>query len=152
MKNTKDNRYATIDAGHISELTAERALSLAGYTVLHPNRTRAYDLVVETKHGFIKVQVKTARVELRKGKTAFAAHLSKFGGREGRRPYTPEEVDYFCIVNGDDTYFMNIHDSPPRGGWRRYVFPASNIKILPAPGDRPIPKIMYRRRKNDSQI
>lgn len=68
-----------------------------------PVEPAPYDLVVESKNGFTKIQVKSAATRTR-GKWAVSIGRIPYGQK--RMPYLDTDVDYFFIVCGDGRRYL----------------------------------------------
>lgn len=111
-----------IDAGHLKRSQGSRAsghdpsirnldragsllaaawFTLCGCDVSWPLEPSRYDLIVSTRSGIRRVQVKTTRT--RAGRT-WKVFLSTTRGT--RRTYDPDEIDDFFIIDGDMNYYL----------------------------------------------
>lgn len=90
--------------GSISEAAVEWDLLSKGYNVLTPSVTTRYDRLVETHHGFIRVQVKTARTDIRDGNLRVSYDS----------PYSRSEIDIIAVFepNSKNIYYIPIDDIP----------------------------------------
>jgi hypothetical protein len=83
--------------------------SLRGFGAAIPVEPTIYDLLVSTPEGIKQVQVKTTTY---KGKAGWQVGVGRrpysVGSREPLRPYDPELIDWFFIVDGD----LNIYLIP----------------------------------------
>jgi hypothetical protein len=83
--------------------------SLRGFGAAVPIEPTIYDLLVSTPEGIKRVQVKTTTY---KGKVGWQVGVGRrpysIGNREPLRPYDPELIDWFFIVDGD----LNIYLIP----------------------------------------
>ncbi|MFE5291661.1 hypothetical protein ACFQ8T_05715 [Isoptericola sp. NPDC056618] len=82
-------------------LLAAAWFTLCGDDVSWPLEPARYDLLVMTKTGTRRVQVKTTTV--RAGAT-WKVYLSTSG--RGRRTYDPDEIDDFFVIDGDLTQYL----------------------------------------------
>lgn len=91
--------------GAISEIAVELDLLKRGFNILIPRVTTRYDRIVETNDGrYIRVQIKTARVDRRDGNLRVTYDT----------PYYAREVDVIAVFdpNGNDIYYVPIQDLP----------------------------------------
>lgn len=77
-------------------MLAAAYFTLCGSDVSWPLEPARYDLLVVDGHGVRRVQVKTTTVGVG---GSWKVYLSTTSG--DRRTYTPDEIDYFFIVDGD---------------------------------------------------
>ena len=76
---------------------------LRGYAVSWPLEPRRYDLLVENGERIYRVQVKTTTY--RSGGSSIVSISNS--RRSGRCVYTPDEIDYFFVIDGDcDAYLI----------------------------------------------
>lgn len=91
--------------GSISETAVTLDLMRRGYNVLMPTVVSRYDLLVEAgDRNFIRVQVKTARIDNRDGNLKATWD----------RPYSPEEVDVIAIYDptSNNVFYIPLQDIP----------------------------------------
>lgn len=90
--------------GSISEAAVEWDLLRRGCNVLTPAVTARYDRLVEIKGRFIRVQVKTARLDVRDGNLRVSYET----------PYSPSEIDVIAVFDPRtcDIYYIPINDIP----------------------------------------
>jgi hypothetical protein len=91
--------------GSISEAAVEWDLLGRGFNVLKPSVTTRYDRAVETENGsFIRVQVKTARTDVRDGNLRVSYDT----------PYDPSEIDIIAVFEPvtQNVYYIPIEHIP----------------------------------------
>jgi hypothetical protein len=90
--------------GSISEAAVEWDLLGRGFNVLTPSVTARYDRLVETHDGYIRVQVKTARTDVRDGNLRVSYDT----------PYNSSEIDIIAVFepNARKIYYIPINDIP----------------------------------------
>lgn len=90
--------------GSISEAAVEWDLLGRGFNVLTPTVTTRYDRVVELDNDYIRVQVKTARLDVRDGNLRVSYDT----------PYTNDQIDIIAVYdpNGRNVYYIPIDDIP----------------------------------------
>lgn len=90
--------------GSISEAAVEWDLLGRGYNVLTPSVTARYDRLVETDGGYIRVQVKTARMDVRDGNLRVSYDT----------PYDSTEIDIIAVFDPGErkVYYIPINDIP----------------------------------------
>jgi hypothetical protein len=90
--------------GSISEAAVEWDLLSRGYNVLTPSVTARYDRLVETETEFIRVQVKTARLDVRDGNLRVSYDT----------PYSSSEIDVIAVFDPRtiNIYYIPITDIP----------------------------------------
>jgi len=92
---------------HAAESLAMAWFRLCGCNVAVPAADDSYDLVVETRDGLKRVQVKTTIGRNKHGWMANIARRPYSAGNNGRRvPYDPDLIDLFFIVDGDLTMYL----------------------------------------------
>lgn len=77
-------------------LLAAAWFELCGHTVSWPLEPVRYDLLVDLG-GIQRVQVKTTTVRAGESWTVWLSTTS----RRARKPYAPEEIDFFVVIDGD---------------------------------------------------
>ncbi|ANC30282.1 group I intron-associated PD-(D/E)XK endonuclease [Isoptericola dokdonensis] len=82
-------------------LLAAAWFTLCGHDVSWPLEPSRYDLIVHRADGLHRVQVKTTTV--RQG-ASWKVYLSTTSGE--RRPYDPDEIDEFFVIDGDLDYYL----------------------------------------------
>lgn len=95
---------ASSRVGCISETAIELDLLNRGFNVLYPTIPTRYDRLVETAHGFVRVQIKTARVDARDGNLRVTYEF----------PYDPKQVDVIAVFDPhhNEIYYIPISDIP----------------------------------------
>jgi hypothetical protein len=90
--------------GSISEAAVEWDLLGRGFNVLKPSVTTRYDRLVETDDGYVRVQVKTARTDVRDGNLRVSYDT----------PYDQSEVDMIAVFDPStlNIYYIPINDIP----------------------------------------
>lgn len=78
-------------------LLVAASLTLTGLQISWPLEPAAYDLVVHTASRLLRVQVKTTT---KKAGDTWLCDISRQSGAR-RAWYSPEEIDYFGVVDGD---------------------------------------------------
>lgn len=98
------NSMKSAQIGSISEAAVEWDLLGRGYNVLTPSVTARYDRLVETVGGFVRVQVKTARTDIRDGNLRVSYDT----------PYDQSEVDVIAVFDPStrNIYYIPINDIP----------------------------------------
>lgn len=106
------------ELGNQSEAIILSEYLRAGFIVSVPFGSGAsYDLLVDTGSKIYKVQVKTGWIS--KGVLKYKC-LRRNSGREARRAYNENEVDYFAIYNPSDNLLVGIPvKNHPTLGWLR---------------------------------
>ena len=92
------------DLAHLDRagsLLAASWFTLCGQSVSWPLEPSRYDLLVCTRQGIRRIQVKTTKV--RAGDT-WKVYLST--SHRGRRTYDPDEIDDFFIIDGELTCYL----------------------------------------------
>lgn len=97
----KELRPLRSNLGRGGSLIAAGWFELCGHSVAWPMEPCAYDLLVWMGERAERVQVKTTTV--RSG-SSWAVWLSRAGKR--RRPYDPDEIDQFFVIDGDLEYYL----------------------------------------------
>ena len=116
------------DKGLIAETKIAARLLELGYTVLQPmgDNTR-YDLVAEKGGEFSRIQCKWAC--MRRGVLIFntANTVSRARGREIRKQYTSDEIEFFGIYSPDtqECYLIPVENAPMGHGQLR-IAPTKN--------------------------
>lgn len=98
------DEVARPDAANVSRagpLLAAAWFELGGQSVSWPLEPTRYDLLVWQGDAAKRVQVKTATVRTGRSWTVW---LSTTG--RARRPYDPDEVDQFFVIDGDLEYYL----------------------------------------------
>ncbi len=82
--------------------------ALLGYEVSWPLEPTAYDLIVDMgAAGLARVQVKSGTRRVSGSWSVWITRRAEASGNGERRvSYTPEEIDYFGIVDGDQEVYM----------------------------------------------
>ena len=90
--------------GSISEAAVEWDLLRRGFNVLTPSVTARYDRLVETETEFIRVQVNTARLDVRDGNLRVSYDT----------PYSSSEIDVIAVFDPRtaNIYYISINDIP----------------------------------------
>ncbi|HDR8003374.1 group I intron-associated PD-(D/E)XK endonuclease [Bacillus cereus group sp. BceL300] len=91
--------------GSISEAAVEWDLLRQGFNVLSPAVVTRYDRVVEVaEKNYVRVQVKTARIDARDGNLRVTYDT----------PYNPSEVDLIAVYSPSNgqVYYIPIDDIP----------------------------------------
>jgi hypothetical protein len=83
-------------------LLAAAWFTLRGYEVAWPLEPCRYDLLVSDSGVTQRIQVKTTTT---KASGSWAVRISS-SRRKGTAVYSPEEVDYFFVVDGDMTFYL----------------------------------------------
>lgn len=102
----------TRDKGTQSETYVISELLRCGYPVSQPLTEERYDLVVDTRDGFVAAQVKRMR-EARSGAIKFGCKSNYNGVTEGES-YTADEIDGFIAHHPetDQLYWVPVDDAP----------------------------------------
>ena len=106
----------TATTGFASEMHVASEFAKLGYVVSLPLTSCRYDWIVDTGSKLYRVQVKTARIEHGspdgiKSKQRYSVYLSgkwKAANNTRRKPYTPGDFDYLCVVCGEDVYVIPV--------------------------------------------
>ncbi len=85
----------------------------AGHTVLTPELTAPYDVVVDFGDGFKKIQVKSSRHKLPSGNYIFSLRRTRSNSTQTRikRHYDKEDVDYFFFYDIEGNSWLIPYDS-----------------------------------------
>ncbi|KQY98695.1 hypothetical protein B5M43_007550 [Microbacterium sp. MEC084] len=97
-------RVRTPDTAHLRKagpLLAAAWFTLCGEDVSWPLEPCRYDLLVSGADGIRRIQVKTTTV---RAGDSWKAYLSTTRGQ--RRPYDPDEIDEFFVIDPDMTYYL----------------------------------------------
>ncbi|MFC8921844.1 group I intron-associated PD-(D/E)XK endonuclease [Cellulosimicrobium sp. NPDC057127] len=96
-----DLRPDIVHLDRAGSMMAAAWFMLCGLEVSWPLEPCRYDLLVRREEAVRRVQVKTTRT--REG-SGWKVYLSK--GRRERKPYDPDEIDDFFIIDGDLSYYV----------------------------------------------
>jgi hypothetical protein len=90
--------------GSISEAAVEWDLLGRGFNVLKPSVTTRYDRLVEIGDKYVRVQVKTARTDIRDGNLRVSYDS----------PYSSSEIDIIAVFDPatKNIYYIPINDIP----------------------------------------
>jgi PD-(D/E)XK endonuclease len=90
--------------GSISEAAVEWDLLGRGFNVLKPSVTTRYDRLVEIDGKYVRVQVKTARTDVRDGNLRISYET----------PYSDDQIDMIAVFdpNTRNIYYIPINDIP----------------------------------------
>lgn len=90
--------------GSISEAAVEWDLLERGFNVLKPSVVTRYDRVVDIDGNYVRVQVKTARIDRRDGNLRVSYDT----------PYTDNQIDIIAVFdpNTRNIYYIPINDIP----------------------------------------
>lgn len=98
---TVDLRPDLLCLDRAGSMLAASWFTLCGYDVAWPLEPCRHDLVVTGSWGTHRVQVKTTTTYVG---ASWKVYLSTTRGE--RRPYVPEEVDAFFVIDGDLDYYL----------------------------------------------
>lgn len=116
-----NGRQPSEPKARVSELAAQRnflrvaASTLAatwfmlrGCTVSFPAEPTRYDLLADTPHGLMRVQVKSTTTKTKYGWQAGVGHHPDSHAKNERHvlAYSPDEIDLFFIIDGDMTMYL----------------------------------------------
>jgi hypothetical protein len=90
-----------VNLSRAGALIAAAWFELCGYPVSWPMEPCRYDLLVWMGAKAERIQVKTTTVKQR---SSWAVWISTTSGQ--RKPYGPEEVDHFFVIDGDFAYYL----------------------------------------------
>lgn len=99
-----DQKHLRVAAGTL----AATWFMLRGCAVSFPAEPTRYDLLAETPHGIMRVQVKTTTSASKYGwQVGVGHHPDTHSKREGYLlAYSPDEIDLFFIIDGDMTMYL----------------------------------------------
>lgn len=115
--------------GNITEVEIMLSFIKLGYNVLIPyGDCERYDFVIDTKKGFIRIQVKTSRTEDDGASFVFSGRsCHRKNGKCVHHHYTDEEIDYFATTFNGESYLIPVNEC---GADKRLrLLPAKNGQV-----------------------
>lgn len=112
MQAEKNN---TKQKGEVAEAVVLAELLKLGFTVLLPHGdNQRYDLVVDFRKTFVRLQVRRARLDKKSARLEFTTKSSRWSGKAYRLTYyTKEDVDFFAAwcPGPDKVYIVPIEEA-----------------------------------------